>query len=94
MSTRGKIDHNQMAIVLGLRRVGAQVQSMASIGKGCPDLLVLFRGKWYVAEVKDGTKPPSQRRLTDAEREWHALFSPGVQTWCSLDDALKAIGAI
>lgn len=90
-----RVDHNHASIVLGLRRVGASVQSMASIGKGCPDVLVGFRGIWYVAEIKDGNKSLSKRKLTIAEREWHAAFSPcaPVHTWNSLDEALKTIGA-
>ena len=44
----------------GLRRVGCFVQSLASIGKGCPDLLVGKAGSWLVLEVKDG----GQVRLT------------------------------
>lgn len=90
-----KVDHNHKSIVAGLRKSGAAVQSIAAIGKGAPDLLVAFGGTWYVAEIKDGSKPPSRQRLTTAEEFWHEEFSQRapVHTWTSLDDALKAIGA-
>jgi len=90
-----RIDDNQNEIVKGLRRVGAEVQSLAELGRGCADTLVAFRGSWYVAEIKDGSKPPSRRKLTDAEAEWHEKFNPHapVHIWESLDDALQAIGA-
>jgi hypothetical protein len=39
-----KVDATQSAIVKALRKRGAFVQSMASIGKGCVDLLVSFPG--------------------------------------------------
>lgn len=95
MRSAAKIDRTQTEIVNGLRAVGAAVQSIAAVGKGCPDLLVSFRGKWYVAEIKDGSKSASRRKLTLAEEEWHARFSlcAPVHTWASLDDALRTIGA-
>ena len=90
-----KVDANHKMIVEGLRAVGAGVQSIATIGKGVPDLLVAFRGRWYIAEVKDGNKSPSHRALTAAERKWHDEFmwKAPVHVWESLDEALKAIGA-
>lgn len=90
-----RVDGNHADIVKGLRAVGAAVQSIASVGKGTPDLLIAFRGAWHVAEIKDGSKSPSKRKLTLAEEQWHQEFSrcAPVHTWGSLDDALKAIGA-
>jgi hypothetical protein len=90
-----RIDANHNVIADGLRRVGAEFQSLASIGKGCPDALVSFRGSWYVAEIKDGSKPPSKQALTPDEIRWHERFSAKapVHIWKSLDDALKTIGA-
>ncbi len=91
-----RIDANHSEIVAALRRVGAQVQSLASVGGGVPDLLVAFRGGWYVLEVKDGSKPPSKRRLTPAEAEWHMQFNDAAPVWIvnTVDEALEAIGAI
>lgn len=90
-----RVDANHKEIVKGLRAIGAEVQSLAELGKGAPDALIAFRGRWYVAELKDGNKPPSQRKLTEHEDRWHRRFSPcaPVHTWTSLEDALKAIGA-
>lgn len=67
MRARPRIDANQPDIVKALRKMGAFVQSLAAVGDGCPDLLVGFRGKTYLIEVKDGDKPPSKRALTPAE---------------------------
>lgn len=70
------------------------MQSIASVGKGVPDLLVAFGGAWYVAEVKDGNKSASRQKLTVAEQAWHEQFSPKapVHVWASLNDALETIG--
>jgi hypothetical protein len=90
-----RIDANHNAIVDGLRAVGAEAQSLASIGRGCVDVLVAYRGSWYVAEIKDGSKPPSKQVLTPDEKKWHKKFSAKapVHIWRSLDDALRTIGA-
>lgn len=91
-----RVDDNHSEIVAGLRSVGAEVQSLAAVGKGCVDALVAYRGVWYTGEIKDGSKPPSKRALTDEERKWHQKFSrqAPVHVWTSLDEALRTIGAI
>jgi Holliday junction resolvase len=47
-----KLDSNQLEIVNALRGRGASVQSLAAIGRGCPDLLIGIHGINIVAEVK------------------------------------------
>lgn len=91
-----KVDANQGEIVKALRRVGAKVQPLHIVGKGCPDIAVAFRGAWFMAELKDGSKPPSAQRLTPDEAEWHAAFSQQapVHVWRDADEALRCIGAI
>jgi hypothetical protein len=90
---RGKIDGNQAEIVASLRRIGATVKSLAAEGDGCPDLLVGWRGKNFLLEVKDGNQPPSKQRLTEDEVEWQRGWKGSVETIYSLDQALKVIGA-
>lgn len=96
MRTAAKVDANQGGVVKALRGVGADVQQIHAIGKGCPDLLVAFRGQWFVAELKDGAKPPSERKLTPHEEAWHERFNhhAPVQIWETEEDALRGIGAI
>ena len=88
-----RVDDNHKAIVSGLRAAGAFVQSIADVGRGCPDALISFRGSWYVAEIKDGSKSASRRRLTEAEAIWHERATAPVHIWTSLDEALRSIGA-
>lgn len=92
---RARVDANHGDIVTALRSVGAGVQSLASVGDGCPDLLVAFRGAWHVLEVKDGTKPPSHRKLTPAEEMWLMRFDEVAPVYVvnSIDEALEVIGA-
>ena len=92
-----KIDANHGAIVRDLRKAGAMVQSLAEIGKGCPDILVLFRGDAYVMEIKDGMQPPSKQRLTPLEKQWHAQALEAryhVYIVKTSTEALQIIGAI
>lgn len=87
-----KVDTLQGQIVSALKSVGAQVQSLASVGSGCPDLLVAFRGTWYLLEVKD----PRRGKITEAQISWHAKFSSHapISVVTSIEEALSAIGAI
>jgi len=94
--TAARVDANQSSIVDALRRAGAKVQPLHQVGKGCPDLLVAFRGRWYLGEIKDGKKPPSKRKLTPDEANWHELFGAAapVYVWESEEDALRTLCAI
>lgn len=56
MRKYGKVDNKQKEIVEALKQVGASVQSLASVGNGCPDLLVGWHGRNILLEVKDGPK--------------------------------------
>lgn len=84
-----RVDGNHKEIVDALRRVGASVQSMHTVGGGCPDLLVGYRGCNYVLEVKT---PTGKRK--PAQVDWHADWHGDVQTVTSIEQALAVIGAM
>jgi hypothetical protein len=87
-----KVDANQTEIVKALRQVGASVQSLASTGKGVPDLLVGFRGKNLLLEVKDGGKVKSARKLTPDQVAWHQDWRGHVAVVESVEQAIKILG--
>lgn len=89
-----RIDANQPAIVSALRQVGATVQILSDVGKGCPDLAVGYRGQNFFFEVKDGSKVLSKRKLTGDEQIWHDNWRGQVSVVESIEDALNQIGAI
>jgi len=90
-----KTDANQTQVISALRAAGAKVESLAAVGKGVPDLLCQYEGTFYLIEVKDGQKPPSQRKLTDDQVKWHSEWkSAFLGVVESPDEALKFIGAI
>ena len=90
-----RVDNNQTEIVRTLRAVGAFVQSLATVGKGVADLLVAFRGSWYVIEVKN---PQARGKLRPGQVEWWEEAERVGQVSRivveSSEDALKVIGAI
>lgn len=89
-----KIDANQTEIVKALRQIGCSVQSLASVGKGVPDLLAGFRGFNFLIEVKDGNKPKSAQKLTPDQVEWHEKWQGKVFVVNSVDQAIDLIGKL
>lgn len=93
MRRAARVDGNQAEIVDALRRVGATVQSLAAIGKGCPDLLVGYNGTTYLMEVKDPTKPKSDIQLTPDQREWHSKWcGSSIAVVYGVEGAFKILG--
>jgi Holliday junction resolvase len=89
-----RIDDNQPEIVRALRAVGATVEVSSAVGGGFPDLVCGYRGNTYLLEVKDGKKPPSKRKLTPDQVEWHDRWRGQVAIVKSINEALNVIGAI
>lgn len=83
---RAKTDTNQTEIVLALRSVGASVQCLHTIGKGCPDLLVGYRGQNFLLEVKRG-----KAKLTGDEPDWHEAWQGQVAIVRDVAEALSVL---
>jgi hypothetical protein len=85
------VDSNQSAITDALRGIGASVQPLHTVGKGCPDLLVGYRATNWCLEVKDGDKPPSARELTPDEALWHSTWQGRVYVVETVEQALQVV---
>jgi hypothetical protein len=86
-----RVDANQPEIVAALRKAGAQVIDLHEVGRGCPDILVAFRGVLYLMEIKSW-----RGGFTKPEKEWWNKWTVD-GTACvvrSVNDALSVIGAI
>lgn len=95
MRRASKVDDNQKRIVDALRRAGATVESLAPVGKGCPDLLVGFRGKTVLIEVKDGDKIPSKQRLRESQKNWHSTWRGArVEVVHNVEEAMIVVGLL
>lgn len=88
MPSIARVDANQKEITDALRDIGATVQPIHTVGKGCPDLLVGYHGLNILLELKDGEKSPSRIKLTPAEKEWHDNWFGQVAIVKSKDEAL------
>lgn len=92
MRAKGRTDANQSRIVEALRKIGASVSITSGVGNGFPDLLVGYMGTTTLLEVKDGEKPPSDRKLTPAEAHFLATWKGGPAV--VVEDEQEAINAV
>jgi len=76
LRTAARVDANQAEIVEALRGIGASVLLVFQL-KNCFDLLVGYRGKNIILEVKDPSQPPSKRQLTAGEAKFKAEWRGG-----------------
>jgi len=90
MRRAARRDTGEPEIIKALRDCGAYVKVIND--EGTFDLLVWYLGHTLLLEVKDGTKPPSARRLTDAEQKFHDEW-PGENLHIvnGVDDALALL---
>jgi Holliday junction resolvase len=86
-----KTDRNQQEIVDALRKTGASVVSLHQIGHGVPDILVGWHGINFLMEIKDGNKPPSQRKLTPHQIIFHAEWKGQITVVNSIQEALNIL---
>lgn len=94
MRKYGRTDANQQEIVGFLRAIpGVSVVSLASVGNGVPDLIVGFRGRNYLVELKDPDKPPSKRKLTKEQRMFHANWTGQIMVAETFGEIISEIRA-
>lgn len=87
-----RVDDNQAKIVEHLRRLGITVQHLHTIGNGCPDLLLGFRNKNFLIELKDSLKTASKKKLTTDEQEFFDTWKGQVDKCETLDEIIKVVG--
>jgi hypothetical protein len=87
-----RVDDNQKRIVEQLRRLNISVQHLHTIGKGCPDLLLGIRGRNFLIELKDESKPESKKKLTPDEEDFFNEWRGQVSKCETLEEILKVIG--
>jgi len=77
-----KKDGNHHEIVREFEKRDCIVEDMTERTNFC-DILVIIRQTWQCAfiEIKDGRKPPSQRRLTDGEIKFRDKCNTNSAPW-------------
>lgn len=87
MIRAARTDENQKTIVDFLRKNHMEVQHLHSVGKGCPDLLVGYKGVNVLLEIKrDETK-----KLTPDQVIWHHNWRGQVATVATSEEALRVV---
>ena len=66
MRLAARSDQNQARIVQALRKAGASVTHLHTVGRGVADILVSYRQLWLVMEIKASSKS----KLTIFEKRW------------------------
>jgi hypothetical protein len=90
-----RIDENQPALVKQLRQIpGLKVAHTHTIGDGFPDIVVSFRGVNYMFEIKDPSKSPSRRKLTEDEEKFHNEWTGQIAVVETVTDVLKVINQV
>jgi|TARA_R110000787_G_scaffold56390_3_gene129654 hypothetical protein len=86
-----RIDANQPSIVKTFRTLGCHVAITSSLGGGFPDVVVSTHGVTCLVEIKDGSKVPSRRRLTEDELMFHNVCSGYIAVIESEEQALGLV---
>jgi hypothetical protein len=89
-----RVDENQKLIVKTFRELGASVQVLSNIGKGCPDILVGIFGKNFLVEIKNGAKCPSAQKLTEHEQVFFDSWKGQVCIIKSVDEIFQLMDKI
>jgi hypothetical protein len=91
-------DRNHADLVEHVRYQGVSVLDLAALGDGCPDTLWMVAGPhgfvYSLVEIKDGTKPPSARKLTPEQRLFHQAWPDAIPIVTSVEDADRLIAAL
>lgn len=91
MSRHARTDANHAEIIAALRAVGCSVVSLHQVGGGVPDLLVARAGETWCMEVKDGSLPPSARRLTFDELRFSQTWRGKYAVVTSAEEARRIV---
>lgn len=88
-----RTDANHKELRDGLRAHGYDVCDLSDCGHGVPDLVVrsASHGVPTFLEVKDGSKPPSKRVLTQEQVRWRQYCGEITHTVTSLEEALQVL---
>lgn len=91
-----RVDANHREVIQALRAAGCIVADTSRLGSGFPDAIATRRpdgsSRVVMLEIKDGAKPPSARKLTEAEAEFARVWGDHCVTVTSAEEALRALG--
>lgn len=84
-----RVDANHGEIVDALRKVGVSVQSLASIGHGCPDIVCAKGSMTWMVEIKG-----AKGKLTPDQIKFIGAWRGTVHIVRTVNDALQLVGVL
>ena len=75
-----RVDANQKDIIHALKTFGASIVDLSGVGKGCPDLLIGFKGKTYLIEVKRDSKAKFTPQQLHFNESWTGGIIARIET--------------
>lgn len=82
-----RVDANLAEVVAAIRATGCSVWLI----NDAVDIGIGYGGICLLAEVKDGRKKPSARKLTPAQVKFRQTWTGGIRLITSVDDAMAAV---
>ena len=93
---RHRSDGNQTEIVTALRKIGCSVAVTSGAGDGFPDIVAGRtdingdKRNWLI-EIKDGSAPPSQQKLTVSQVNFHNEWKGQIAIVTSAEQAIDLV---
>jgi hypothetical protein len=73
-----RVDRNHGEVIKAFRDLGFSVFDTSRVGEGFGDAVIARNNKTAIVEIKDGSKPPSARKLTADEvkfsKAWKGIY--------------------
>ena len=91
MRRAAKVDGNQGVIASCFIDAGCSFQSLAEVGRGCPDAVVGVAGWNVLVEIKDPAQPACKRRFTPDQKRWHSAWRGRAHVVETVDQALLLV---
>jgi hypothetical protein len=93
MKYAARVDANQLATIKEFQRAmpDASVFDASACGEGFPDLVVGWRGRNYLFEIKNPDVRPSDRRLTEPQEAFHGSWQGQVHVVHSAAEMLAVM---
>jgi hypothetical protein len=91
MVRAARTDANAKEIDKALKRRGATVATTDGVGSGFPDRVVGFKGNNFLLEYKDGSNPPSKRKLSGCQERWHSSWAGQVDVVTNPEEAIMVV---
>jgi rhamnose utilization protein RhaD (predicted bifunctional aldolase and dehydrogenase) len=88
MHYKKRVDENQNRIFHTFIALGASVCNLSTVGRGCPDALIGYKGKTVLVEIKSSNKAQFTEPQIKFMQEWRG---GAVSRIDSVDAAIRLI---